>query len=870
MISSESFALKIDLLIPDLIKREEIKKSESNAAYNIRTATAISGAIRALYLQSEAGLKQKAQISLEVEARDRVQNLLNSAKNGSFGVDEQSPAQKKIRKLENLSKELFATEKRYLETLRILKDISDKVEITESDHQDVLRDVFKEIPSLYMLHNYMDDKFYQSPSRNSVFGWWIQIFTSAELAPYFNIYKVFLSRVRTKYETLQSIYDKDKLFQQFCQSLVLTSQFTEQHMQNIPGMYIGIQSRLMRYQLLLQKIVDLLPEGVDRERCECALKIIINVLKTSEEEVTKNEMINQALLINSKLDGRRSDLDKLSLFIRSGPCLKIPRRSVGKRPLNRHLFLFSDYLIITEPETVTTGHYLVKSELTIVSMILEEPKLEDDIPVERCIRVRAVECVVELMFADADEKLSWCKSLEDTIEQERHRNNPMLNAISRRQSGVSTNKEGETPRAAEWVKDEQATMCALCYRRFTHIRRKHHCRACGKIFCGVCSNYRAKVDHQGPVEVRVCEVDFYRLNPNLKPKTATALERIAQFSNSGQRYAPYHCGFLMFTKKVRDNWPHKRTHVRMEYSAGLVSRDRSPPRPPPLTSPISSSSSENSPSLFLSIPSREMSLDFAYLGDPSSVATVSPNSPSPSGIVPLPAARLIIRPHTLRVFCVLQPDTLMALYAAKEDARSCDGIILLGTRLVYLVRVSGGETAARDNNFTASSPSPPSDRQSFGRRISSETSNCSSTDSKSVSSIPIEGNRSFEVEQSPTRKAIGETRGNSFYARVCGQKTPLAMVHSSKSEEEGEEEKEDEVAVSVTEENHKINGLPMISKVVAPVSTDTLSVLSNMNGFLILPNNTDKVGHYFEAPSEEVRNTWIQKIKSCIVDFDRS
>ncbi|KAH9283299.1 FYVE, RhoGEF and PH domain-containing protein 2 [Echinococcus granulosus] len=869
MIASESFALKIDFLIPDLIKRDEIKNPESSVAHNIRAANAISNAIRTLYLQNEANLMQKAKISLEVEAKDRVKTLLVSAKNGSLGVDEQSPAQKKIRKLENLSNELFATEKRYLETLRILKDISDKVETTESDHQDVLRDVFKEIPSLYMLHSYMDDKFYQSPSRNPVFGWWIQIFASAELAPFFNIYKAFLSRVRTKYETLQSIYDKDKLFQQFCQTLVLTSQFTEQHMQNIPGMYIGIQSRLMRYQLLLQKIVDLLPEGIDRERCECALKIIINVLKISEEEVTKNEMINQALLINSKLDGRRSDLDKLSLFIRSGPCLKIPRRSVGKRPLNRHLFLFSDYLIMTEPETVTTGHYLVKSELTIVSMILEEPKLEDDIPVERCIRVRAVECVVELMFADADEKLSWCKSLEETIEQERHRNNLVLGIIPRRQSSVATIKDGETPRAAEWVKDEQATMCALCYRRFTHIRRKHHCRACGKIFCGVCSNYRAKVDHQGPSEVRVCEVDFYRLNPNLKPKTAAALERIAQFSESGQRYAPYHCGFLMFTKKIRDCWPHKKTHMRIEYSAGLVSRDKSPSRPPPSTPPTLSSSGNNSPSLFLSSPLREMSLDFACLGESSSfTATTGATPPYPSTIVPLPAARLIIRPQASRVFCVLQSDTLMAVYAAKEDARSCDGIILLGTRLVYLVRLSGGRAVARDSNSASSTPSPPSDRPRIGRRKSSGTSSRSSIDSKSVSSVPIEENRFSGAERSPIRKTVSEVRGSSFYTRVCGQKTPLAMVPPSKSEEEVEE---DEAAVSAGEnENHRIEGLPTISKVVTPVSADTLSVLSNMNGFLVLPNNTDKVGHYFEAPSEEVRNIWIQKIKSCILEFDRN
>lgn len=172
--------------------------------------------------------------------------------------------------------------------------------------------------------------------------------------------------------------------------------------------------------------------------------------------------------------------------------------------------------------------------------------------------------------------------------------------------------------------------------------------------------------------------------------------------------------------------------MRMEYSAGLVFRDKSPSRPPPLISSIFSSS-DGSPSLFLSIPSREMNLDFAYLGDPSSsVATATPTSPSPSAIVPLPAARLTIRPQTSRVFCVLQPDTLMAVYAAKEDARSCDGIILLGTRLVYLVRVGGGGAAARDNSSAASTPSLPSDRQHVGSQISSETSSRSSIDSKSI------------------------------------------------------------------------------------------------------------------------------------------
>lgn len=138
--------------------------------------------------------------------------------------------------------------------------------------------------------------------------------------------------------------------------------------------------------------------------------------------------------------------------------------------------------------------------------------------------------------------------------------------------------------------------------------------------------------------------------------------------------------------------------MRVEYSAGLVARESSPSRTVFFTSSPATTSSNNmspnsdlsanhdSPSIFLSPPIRKMSLDFADL---------SSSSPSTNGnelssiTIPLPAARLIARPHTSRVFCVLQPDTLLAMYAAKGDAKSCDSVILLGTRLLYLVRLSG-------------------------------------------------------------------------------------------------------------------------------------------------------------------------------------
>lgn len=38
-----------------------------------------------------------------------------------------------------------------------------------------------------------------------------------------------------------------------------------------------------------------------------------------------------------------------------------------------------------------------------------------------------------------------------------------------------------------WMKDESATSCFSCNRKFTTFRRKHHCRVCGQIFCSTCT-----------------------------------------------------------------------------------------------------------------------------------------------------------------------------------------------------------------------------------------------------------------------------------------------------------------------------------------------------------------------------------------------
>ncbi|VDI78779.1 myotubularin-related protein 3/4 [Mytilus galloprovincialis] len=57
----------------------------------------------------------------------------------------------------------------------------------------------------------------------------------------------------------------------------------------------------------------------------------------------------------------------------------------------------------------------------------------------------------------------------------------------------------------KWVPDYVATHCAGCNSGFNLMKRKHHCRNCGNIFCHECSNNYTPIPHQNLAgEERVC------------------------------------------------------------------------------------------------------------------------------------------------------------------------------------------------------------------------------------------------------------------------------------------------------------------------------------------------------------------------------
>ena len=77
------------------------------------------------------------------------------------------------------------------------------------------------------------------------------------------------------------------------------------------------------------------------------------------------------------------------------------------------------------------------------------------------------------------------------------------------QWNVPENTGGRTDR---WINTKKCDSCLDCKTKFTVTDRKHHCRYCGKIFCGRCSKYSAEIPEMRIYKpVRVCLYCYRKL-----------------------------------------------------------------------------------------------------------------------------------------------------------------------------------------------------------------------------------------------------------------------------------------------------------------------------------------------------------------------
>jgi len=112
----------------------------------------------------------------------------------------------------------------------------------------------------------------------------------------------------------------------------------------------------------------------------------------------------------------------------------------------------------------------------------------------------------------------------------------------------------------DWIDDDDATNCMGCNTVFSQTNRKHHCRACGRIFCDKCSRWKAAVITR---KDRVCSYckDY--------------IDKKAQWENKAKATEEFNRGsFVMFTSGMFGTVSRTIVRLTLREKSHILIRDR--------------------------------------------------------------------------------------------------------------------------------------------------------------------------------------------------------------------------------------------------------------------------------------------------------
>jgi hypothetical protein len=86
------------------------------------------------------------------------------------------------------------------------------------------------------------------------------------------------------------------------------------------------------------------------------------------------------------------------------------------------------------------------------------------------------------------------------------------------QRDIEGREDGDTGviEAPIWVPGKAAKSCMGCKAAFTKIRRKHHCRSCGNVYCAECLDKRMIMPRMSEKPVKCCAACFKKREPDTR------------------------------------------------------------------------------------------------------------------------------------------------------------------------------------------------------------------------------------------------------------------------------------------------------------------------------------------------------------------
>lgn len=403
------------------------------------------------------------------------------------------------RKIYNIVKEILTTEITYVEKLGLLDDVfffrlDNECRAKGAIPKEALLEIFSNIKAIHQLHRdfvlpKLEERmttWHEMPRVGDIFNF---------LAPFLRMYAEYVKNFDQAMSSLKKWKSKS---QKLAAVITEIQEMKECNCLTLEHHMLGPVQRVPRYRLLLTDYVSKLPEdSEDLEESKKALEIITSAAKHANDSLKKTERFHKMLEMQEKFPEGVSIITPSREFIAEGELVKISARNA--QPMPRILILFNDAIFCCA-KVAATGKYRVKATAELKNSQVVETD-EEIANRELVFRVRSYRKVTDYQASSVEEKEKWVEMLNTAIDRAKEKTDSFKSG-GKEVTALTENQLGKI--APVWVKDAAVSMCMECTVAFTTLKRRHHCRACGRIVCSQCSSGKASLEYDDNKINRVC------------------------------------------------------------------------------------------------------------------------------------------------------------------------------------------------------------------------------------------------------------------------------------------------------------------------------------------------------------------------------
>ncbi|KAF4112384.1 FYVE, RhoGEF and PH domain-containing protein 5 isoform X2 [Onychostoma macrolepis] len=363
------------------------------------------------------------------------------------------------------AKELLDSEAQHVKTLQLL------CESVEADER--LMTVWTEVPDIYTLHQNIHTLLETRLKE------WDQNEGIAEIIlakkTEFSIFSSYISHYDEKMNYLEHIQstlpDAETLKKQLLQVIV----------------------RILQYRMLLTDYLNnLLPDSREFENTQNALVVVSDIAHDANESLKNGADLLRLVHIEHSVLGLTDLLQPGRVFVKEGTLMKVSRKC--KQP--RHLFLMNDIMLYTYPQQ--DGKYRLINRLPLAGMEVSKPPIEN---AQSALKIDVKDISITLSANSCTERDGWFATLNRTLV-----NLGPVSGVPVHCFGLVDGPEmclGEN--APPLLSVSQVTVCMNCHSHFSLTNRRHHCHACGKIFCRDCCRNKFPLKYMKNRRAKVCD-----------------------------------------------------------------------------------------------------------------------------------------------------------------------------------------------------------------------------------------------------------------------------------------------------------------------------------------------------------------------------